>query len=122
MKRKIDFITNSSSSSYIIADKSGNLDEILFVIHDDPEIIIDLFKILDHEEIDQGYGPNREYYTEIERDQIEKIIENNGKVYIFYASSDGGSILEGGLAYGINLNDVHQTQQELIEIIRGESY
>ena len=121
MKYKRDFITNSSSSSYIIADKSGNLDEILFVIHDDPEIIIDLFKILDHEEIDQGYGPNREYYTEIERNQIEKIIENNGRVYIFHASSDG-SIIQNGLSGGINSDDIYKSQRDLIEIIKGDGY
>ena len=119
MKVKNDFITNSSSTSFIIADKSGQLNEMLIMVNHDPDIVIDILSVLGHDEIDENYEYDN--LNEGQKSRINEIIKQGGKVYSFYASDQSESILEVGFTNsGIYEYDIDPEQKDLIEIIQGQ--
>lgn len=121
MKTKLDFITNSSSSSFIIASKTKSEKNKKVRIPARITFEYDLGKLVDVEistikKLDDELGyikdENEEKYK-----KLEDTINNGGVVYILAAVDDGdieeAYICENGLSENVEL-------PSNIEIIEGE--
>ena len=114
MKIKSDFVTNSSSSSFIISDSSGKLDKILVYVT--KNLTVNLFDELNYKEIteDNMKELHDEYKNIIEK--IKNILVCGGKVYRFWASSDGKTIVECGFFGGCSQEMIYENKN-LLEVL-----
>lgn len=125
MKIKKDFVTNSSSTSFIIGDLKGDLKELKIIVSKNPLIIVDLFKVLRYELLNEKEvidNVRQRFSQPYTAEYIRKglnILNSGGKVYSFHASDQGGSCLEAGLCVWGILNDM-VVDSEKVELIDTE--
>jgi hypothetical protein len=116
MKIKNDFITNSSSTSFILANKkpNENIGKVKLKIEIDLEDLInDYSRFLTTEEILNFYGYEPLYF-----DEMKKVIENGGEIIIIDVSNDSTNKIETILLEKGLENVVFSNKN--IEIIDGE--
>ena len=90
MKVKLEFVTNSSSTSFVIADYRKDADKVL-VEYDWGTI--DLLKALRSEKM-EDYEDFE--YNHHEDEQVKEAFEKGATVYILHADDNGRGILEAG--------------------------
>ena len=94
MKKKLDFVTNSSSTSFLIGDKGGDTDlqATIQLTIDLKEYVSKIVRTL--EELEDRW---MERYGELDCDtdkfnRCKEIIENGGAVYVLNVSDEGEPI------------------------------
>lgn len=117
MKTRSGFVSNSSSSSFIVAfpnDNTSNAEELRYMLFGDAHRVDDdtvygeerCFDTIDIAEIvledmyrgsktlDEVFESFRYYLSDSDKDEIKSMIENNpgSELYVFYYSDDGDPI------------------------------
>ena len=91
MKAKIDFVTNSSSTAFIITNNNNKKDlSLVDFVNENPQLIKEYVKYY-------GYGDNKDYTQEMLIESAEEnnsIIEAGESKYVIFGDEDGTLIGE----------------------------